>query len=186
MPTEINNTIRSEAVKEIISNKPSFVVRYGISFFFVILCLVAIVCWFIKYPDMVNTKALLTSVNAPKPVVTNISGKLIKLAIKENDSVTKGQIIGYIEATANHEEILQLAQKVKQVEQLLANNKSEAVQPFFENNFTQLGELQPGYQTLSQAFLNFKNYLSNGFYLKKKTMLATDMINIKRLHTNLF
>ena len=132
MPNNNNTSLRSEAVTEIISNKPSFIVRYGIGFFFAILCLVAVACWFIKYPDTVNTKALLTSINPPKPIVTNTTGKLIKLAIRENDSISKGQIIGYMEATAKHDEVLQLAKNIEKMQLLLAENRSEAIQPYFE------------------------------------------------------
>ena len=186
MPNTTNHNFRSEAVTEILSNKPSFLIRYGISFFFAILCFVGFVCWFIQYPDTVNAKALLTSINPPKPIVNNIGGKLIKLFIKENDSVTVGQTIGYMEAIGKHEEVNSVSKNVDGIQLLLNENKTELISSLFDKNFTQLGELQANYQTFSAAFLSFKNYISSGFYLRKKNMLAVDIVNIKRLHTNLF
>lgn len=184
MPIQ-NNLQSSEAVREIISNKPGFLVRYGISFFFVILCLVGFVCWFVKYPDVINAPATLTSINPPKTVITNTNGKLIKLFVKEDDMVLKNQTIGYVEAVANHEEVLNLSLKLNNIQSLLNNNNAELIQQQLQNSYTNLGELQANYQTFATSFLNFKNYLSNGFYLRKKNMLATDISNYKRLHNNL-
>ncbi len=175
----------SAAVSEIISNRPGFLVRYGISFFFIILCLLGFICWFVKYPDTVLAKATLTSINPPKTVIANTNGKLIKIFVKENDTVSKNQIIGYVEAIANHEEVLKLETKLNIIQTLLDNNNAELIQPQLSSSFNNLGELQTNYQTFATAFLNFKNYLSNGFYLRKKRMLGTDISNYRKLHNNL-
>ena len=184
MPIQ-NNLQSSKAVQEIISNRPSFFIRYGITFFLIILCLVSFICWFVKYPDIVNADAKLTSINPPKTVITNTNGKLIKLFVKENDTVCKNKIIGYVEAIANHEDVLKLSSNLNNIQILLDNNNTELIQQQLSNSFINLGELQTNYQTFSNAFLNFKNYLNNGFYLRKKNMLSIDMANYKRLHNNL-
>lgn len=172
-------------IEEVISKKPPFIVRWGTMFLFLLLIFIGIVSWFVKYPDIVLSSAILSSINPPKTVITNSSGKLIKLFVKENDTVSKGQIIGYVEATANHEEILELSEKLTRIQTLLDHNNSELIQTELSYSFNNLGELQNDYQTFATAFLNFKNYLSNGFYLRKKNMLVADMSNYKRLHNNL-
>ena len=135
MPNTTNHNFRSEAVTEILSNKPSFLIRYGISFFFAILCFVGFVCWFIKYPDTVNAKAFLTSINPPKPIVSNIAGKLIKLSVKENDSVSIGQTIGYMEAIGKHEEVMNISKNADAIQVLLTENKTELIGSLFDKNF---------------------------------------------------
>ncbi len=185
MPIQNNNTLRSEIVQEIVSNKPSFLVRYGISFFFLILIFIGVACWFIKYPDIIQASSKLTSVNPPKSVIAITNGKLIKLIARENEDVKSNQILGYIESTAKHEEVIKLSTNIDTIQTLLENNQAEQIQNQFSNLSTQLGELQSAFQTFSIAYLSFKNYLSNGFYLHKKSMLATDMANLKKLHTNL-
>lgn len=177
--------IQSEAVREIVSSKPGFIVRYGISFFCIILCLVGFISWFIKYPDIIQAPAKLTSINASKPLITLINGKLIKLNIAENQSVSKNQIVGFIESTADHLEVINLSVNIDSIQQLLDSNKTETLHLYFETPLTQLGELQTAYQQFAQSFFTFKNYLSDGFYLRKKAMLAADFANIKRLRNNL-
>ncbi len=172
-------------IDEIISKKPPFIVRWGTLFLFCLLLCIGAVSWFIKYPDIITTPAKLTSINAPKTVITLTSGKLIKLFIAENKMVYQNQVLGFIESTANHREVLSLSLNIDSIQSLLDNNKIELINQYFKNRATQLGELQNYYQPLVQAFLNFKNYLTNGFYLHKKMMLATDLNNLYRLHNNL-
>jgi HlyD family secretion protein len=176
---------RSSLVKELISTKPSFIIRWGISIFFFVLLGLGIVCWFIQYPDLVTAKARLNSVNAAKEVVTKTEGKLVKIAVKENDTVQKGQLLGYMESLAQPNAILKISQQIDTISALISQNKTDKIVQYFPNYsnqqlLTQLGELQTNYQTFIQAFITFKDYLNNGFYLRKKNMLATDMATIQK------
>ncbi len=216
MPTENNNTEavledqklrrfqRSEFVAEIISHKPGFIIRYGTIFFFFVLLLIGGICWFIQYPDIVHAKAKLTSINAPKPVITKQAGKLIKLFAIENQQAKKGDVLAFIESTASHEDIILLASIIDSMQMLLAQNKTESAINYF-NSFSYaaasqtssqyfplrgiegalLGELQQQFQVFQQAFQNFSNYLQGGFYLRKKIMLLKDVNFMHRLQTNL-
>ena len=176
---------RSEVMQEIVSDKPGFLIRWGNIFFLFILILIGIACWFIKYPDTVQATAKLTSINAPKPVLSLIDGKLIKLSITENQLVRKGQILGYIESTANHEEVLMLASNLDTVQVMLSSGRADQIEKYFSSTTTLLGELQTSYQIFLQAFLSFENYLSDGFYLKKRAMLVRDQTNLLKLYKNL-
>lgn len=178
-------TQRSEMMQEIVSNKPGFLIRWGNVVFSLILVLVVTVCWFIQYPDMVHAPAKLTSVNAPKPITSLIAGKLVKLNIIEDQRVNIGQILGYIESTANHEEVLLLAYNLDTVQAQLNGNCAYEIKKYFYNTSSELGELQTAYQAFSQAFLSYDNYLSDGFYLKKRTMLLKDKSNLQKLYNNL-
>jgi len=55
---------RSEMMEEIVSDKPGFLIRWGNVFFLLLLTLLVIGTWFIKYPDVIYAKAKLTSINA--------------------------------------------------------------------------------------------------------------------------
>lgn len=172
-------------IEEIISNKPPQIVRCGTVYFLFILLFLSLVCWFIKYPDIVITKAKLSSVNAPKEVVTKTSGKLTKLFIKENDQVKAGTVLGYIESIAYPEEVFYLSGKIDTVSNYISKDEIEKLPPFVNTVFKNLGELQQSYQTFLQSFLTFRTYIGNGFYLRKKSMLANDMALLKKQHENL-
>ncbi len=193
MPAENINTSehttrrfqRSEMVQEIVSNKPDFLVKYGIVFFLITIILLIAACWFIQYPDVVNTKAKLTTINAPKAVITKTSGKLIKLFAKEGEQAKQGEVLGYMESVASYEEVILLSKNVDTATILFNNNNLQIALSFFQNNYTNLGELQQNYQAFSAAYQSFKNYLNNGFYIRKKGMLFIDLSYLKKLHNNL-
>ncbi|MEJ7740130.1 MAG: HlyD family efflux transporter periplasmic adaptor subunit [Chitinophagaceae bacterium] len=175
----------NEPIHEVLKKPSGWLTNYGNMALMSVFLLVIVFSFFVRYPEVIPCKATLTSINAPKPVVTLIHGKLIKLSISEDQPVIKNQILGHIESTAKHSEVLSLSSDLNAIQTLLNNNKTELSRQYFNTTYSQLGEIQLSYQTFSQSFLNFKNYLFNGFYIEKKSMLAKDMSNLKRLHTNL-
>jgi multidrug resistance efflux pump len=176
---------RSEMVQEIVSNKPGFLIRYGIVFFLGILILLIAACWFIQYPDIISTNAKLTSINAPKEVITKTTGKLIKLFAKENEQTQAGNVLGYMESTANHAEVLTISENIDTAQILLSKNKIEQIFPFLNASYQNLGELQLPYQTFEQSYNSFRTYLSGGFYLSKINMLNKDLVYLQKMHNNL-
>ncbi|HEY5462603.1 MAG TPA: HlyD family efflux transporter periplasmic adaptor subunit [Hanamia sp.] len=176
-------------IEEIISNKPPYIVRWGTVYFFLLLLMLGLISWFIKYPDIVIASAALNSVNAPQEVITRTDGKLTQILIKENEKVNKGEILGYMESIANPQSVRELSQRIDSINDLISQNHTDEIVHFFPSNSSQgggrveeLGELQDSYQTFIQAFITFRDFISNGFYLKKKKMLAIDMLNLQKLH----
>lgn len=185
IPVIVTLPERSESMQEIVSARPNFLIRWSNLIFLFILILIIVACWFIKYPDTVEASGKLTSINPPKPVISSIQGKLIQLKIVEDVLVKEGDVLGFMESTAYHQEVLQLRSTIDTIQQLLSINEVEAIKEHFTDQPTRLGELQVSYQTFLQAFLSFENYLSDGFYLKKKAMLLKDKRNLLRLNQTL-
>jgi hypothetical protein len=180
--------VRSENITELISSKPPWLVRRGITlFFFIVLALVA-GTWFIQYPDVVNVQARVQAVHPPMEVISKTGGRLIKLFKGDGWDVNKNDVIGYIESNGNHAEILELSTMLEQLKSLVDNGALEDLPTVWEaqhKSYSNLGELQAPHQSFMQAFFVFKNYLSNGFYASKKQMLRRDLVNIKKLYGNL-
>ena len=172
-------------IDEIISNRPPAIVRFGTVYFLFILLFLVLICWFIQYPDIINTNAKLTSINAPKEVVTKTSGKLTKLFAKEGEQTTEGSILGYMESTASHQEIIYLSNNIDTIGNIISRNEIEKLLPYLNTSYQNLGELQQPYQTFLQSFLSFRNYIAGGFYLSKKTMLYKDISFLKESYNNL-
>ncbi len=180
-----NQILRSAEVSEIISNKPGFLIRWGITIFFIILLSIIASTFFIQYPDTVVVKAKLTSINAPKEVKTRIEGKLIKLKAIEGSFVKQGDLLGFMESTANHDEVISLSRIIDSLQILMNNSQIESITKHLLQPYQNIGEAQYAYQSFMQNFTLFKQYLSTGYYLKKKGMLQNDMVYLQRLHNNL-
>lgn len=174
--------LRSRAVQELIARKPDLFVRMGIPIFCGIIVLMLALSWFIYYPDIVVVNTRLTSVNAPKMVVTRTSGKLVLLPVKEGALVKKDDVIAVMESAGNYADISALSRYIDTLRNRLANEGT--VVPDLPAS-GKLGELQQPYQELVQASLVFRNYLSDGFYTGKKKMLLADLVDLQRKAGNL-
>lgn len=178
------NTDRSEQLQDIVSAKPGFLVQWGNTFFLAIMFLVILTCWFIRYPDLVQAPAKMTSINAPKQVACRTVGKLVKIFVTENQKVNHNQIIGYIESTGSHETIVSLASTLDSIKTLFDDGESGRIRNLLSSP-PNLGELQVAYQTFLQSWLNFESFIEGGFIYKKIEVLEKDKINLQKLHKNL-
>ncbi len=180
-PTEL----RSEAIQELISNDPSWMVKWGTTIFFSLLILLLTITWIIKYPDTVKASLKITTINAPKSVQTKIPGKLVRLFVQPNDSVATNDILAFMESTAAHDKVLKLSDDVQTILSLIQTGRVEALANYVKSDYGQLGEIQPAYQNFYNAYLQFKAYLSSGFYLAKKQILNRDLTNLQQLQENI-
>ncbi len=175
-------------IEEIISNKPPSIVRWGTLYFLFILFLLSAICWFVQYPDVVTTKARLSSINAPKEVVTRTDGKLQNILVKNDDFVKAGTPLAFMESIANPKAVNEIKTQIDSIASLINQNNTNEIVRFFpdyasQNFLREFGELQEPFQTFMQSFISFRDFISNGFYLRKRNMLQTDLSNIQRLHS---
>ena len=180
-----NHLLHSTDVTELISKKPSFILRWGVGILFLIAACLLTSTWFIRYQDIVTATGVLNSVNAPKKVIVKTPGKLVKLFVKEDQQVIKWELLGFMESTASHSDVIELAAMLDTITIMIDDNMSNKLDDFLATNFKNLGELQTVYQTFSQSFQEFGSYLKNGFYLRKKKMLALDMSYLQQLNAEL-
>lgn len=186
--TIVRNTFAEHGneIEEIISKKMPWFVRWGTVVFFFFLLLIAGVCWFIKYPELVSTNAKLSGINLPREVISKTEGRITSIFIKENETVKKEQILAYMESTAHLDAVLKLNNTLDTMSKLIAEQRTDELvnlYPDYTGNqqvLSSLGELQASYQTFMQTFTSFKDYLFSGFYLRKKAMLRTDIKNIQQ------
>ncbi|MEQ9098802.1 MAG: HlyD family efflux transporter periplasmic adaptor subunit [Imperialibacter sp.] len=176
---------RSEMMEEIVSENPGFLLNWGNLFLAVVLGFIGVALWVIKYPDKVEAEAKLTSLNAPKMVVNNVGGKLVKLNVKEGEEVHKGQILGYMEALASHDEVIGLSTRLDSIRIRLLSSQEKSIDYLMPMNGTQFGELQSANQGFIEAYLSFKQYLPNGIFHQKLSLLEEDYKRLEMLNFSL-
>jgi multidrug efflux pump subunit AcrA (membrane-fusion protein) len=183
--------IYSTEVRDIISAQPNWIVRHGILLFLIIIVAIIAATFFIEYPDLVNANAKLVSVNPPVELKTKIGARLTKIYVAEADSVSQGTVIAEMESTAIASDVINLSRSLDAAAQFMQQQQIESAMASFAslNNNDQrelsLGEVQASYQAFMAAHQSFKQYLGNGYYLKKRTMLRSDINFLSRLHGNL-
>ncbi|MFT4019711.1 MAG: HlyD family efflux transporter periplasmic adaptor subunit [Agriterribacter sp.] len=176
-----NFTLRSEETQEIISRKPDLFEKWALLIFLLVIVAVIVCASFIQYPDIVEGNAVLTGKNAPKEIVPRQSGRLTGLFLENNRPVKTNQVIGWIESTADPEEIMKLSAMLDKGAQLLLDNKAEELSGLFRERLDHLGELQGSYQTFVMAWQQFNDYLVNGYYANRKRLLRNDILSLQHI-----
>ncbi|PWV53270.1 HlyD family secretion protein [Chitinophaga sp. S165] len=176
---------RSEVVQEIISRKPAFAERWALFVFLSILFTILLVAWMIKYPDVIETNGNLTSTNFPKEIIIVQEGRLKKLFTVNGSFVKKGEVIGWMESTADYQSIAKIRQQTDHcIENLRKLHVQEALQSF-DDRTPNLGEIQRNYQEFIKALQLFKNYTFDGYYIRRKNMLKADIEHIRQENENI-
>jgi multidrug efflux pump subunit AcrA (membrane-fusion protein) len=93
--------LRSQEIDEIVGNPPHWLIQWGISVFFIVLVLVLILSYFIKYPETINVPFSIIADRPSVPVTVNESGKLENLIVKEGMPVRKNEILFYWKGDSN-------------------------------------------------------------------------------------
>ena len=98
---------RSEEVQTIIDRMPTRGATYAIILTTLLILIILILGFVIKYPDSVDGQISITAHIAPVRLVANTSGKL-HLLHENRTSVCEDQVIAYIDNEANYKDILLL------------------------------------------------------------------------------
>lgn len=164
----------SEDVQEIISYRPHWFIRRGSMLFLVIVGALLLLSFVIKYPDLVKGTARIVAANAPRTLIAKTDGRIEKLLVKNGETVTKGQLLAFLQSTGNHEQILALKQWISATEPAVLGGDLSVIVKQPPPAFTQLGDLQAAYQEFEIQLHETKQILGGGYYQQKRIALAKD------------
>ncbi|WP_299179944.1 biotin/lipoyl-binding protein, partial [uncultured Chryseobacterium sp.] len=104
--------LRSESVQDILTQPPHWMIRWGNTIIFIILLLILIMSYIIKYPEFIPAPIIVTSQNPPEKLEARTNSKIEKIFIENNQEVKKGQILMIMQSTANYSDVLELKKLV--------------------------------------------------------------------------
>ncbi|HBH47457.1 MAG TPA: hypothetical protein DDX98_02405, partial [Bacteroidales bacterium] len=90
----------SEEVQEIMGHVPGWIVRWGITIFFFIFLMIVAGSYFFKYPLVVSTPLVLTTINPPASIICKKSGRIDKWYVSDGDAVNKKMVIALLDNSA--------------------------------------------------------------------------------------
>ena len=204
--TTLDIELRSEEVQEILEAVPNWMIRWGNALILILIVCLLIMSWFIKYPDVINGYATLTTDTPPLKVYAKISAKIDTIFIDDNTLVNPNTTLAILENTANYKDVLflkSIADTIKvsnssfefpiQKLPILFLGDIESDFAVFENNYYQYylnKTLQP-FSNETLANQNIKSELNS----RLSTLLSQKRLNEKELsfqkadldrHTTLF
>lgn len=177
--------LRSEAVNEIMTTPPKWLVRWGTTLFFMLLIGLLVIANMVTYPDLIKGNLVITSVNYPKSVVAKAEGKLDRLYIHEGQRVVTNELLGLIESTADYQEVITLENKINSFLTVAESGDIEKIRNADIPFLFQLGELQKPYQAFHDNFIRTKAFMNEGAFRTKQSMLAGDLGTMNSITQNL-
>ncbi len=142
-----NIELRSESVQDILTQPPHWMIRWGNTIIFLILVLILIMSYIIKYPEFIPAPIIVTSQNPPEKLEARSNSKIEKIFIKDHQEVKKDQVLMVMQSSANYKDVLALK---KIIDSLSPNQLSSF--PLTETSHFKLGELQGDYNGFAKAF----------------------------------
>jgi multidrug resistance efflux pump len=171
MPENKEIEIRSDEVQEILSAVPNWMIRWGITLIFGLILMLIFISWFIKYPDVIEGQAIITTTQPPAKLVSKSSGYLEQLYFKDNTSIKKGDIIAEITNPTNKESI----DFLKTTLQGLITKETQPFEHFNANQLTStLSHISDKNLLLGNNLPEFNSFIQN---LTELGILLTDQFH---------
>ena len=175
MPNIRNRNLEeySEEIQEIMGYVPLWVVRWGITIFFLIFMMIIVGSYFFKYPVVVSTPFVLTTINPPAPLICKSSGRIAKWYISDGEDVHRERVIALLENSANYDHI-------KLLDSLLDNFTGNWVKEVKAVSFTDgllLGKIQNTFVNFKETYNNLRHYLKQDVIGKKIVLLQNRILN---------
>ncbi|NMH89888.1 HlyD family secretion protein [Flavivirga algicola] len=147
-----NIELRSEEVQDILTKVPNWMIRWGSTLFFVLIILLLLISWFIKYPDIIPSEALITTEIPPQKEYAKITGKLEIILINDYDEVTINQPLAIIENTASYKDVFIL----KSIIDTLKIDTKSFKFPFDNLPVLFLGNIDAQYALFENSYIQYK------------------------------
>lgn len=154
---------RSEEVQAIIDRMPTKNAAYVILITVLLITVITILGFVIKYPDTVDGQVSITARLAPVRMVANASGK-IHLLVDNKVTVTEGEVIAYIDNHADYRDVLF-------IDSLLDNYMQGNVRELPETNGLLLGEVSAAFNSFAIAHAQYYRMLDSDIYTTMCTSL---------------
>tara|TARA_R110001606_G_C15394981_1_gene652096 strand:+ start:4064 stop:5353 length:1290 start_codon:yes stop_codon:yes gene_type:complete len=147
--------IRSEEVQEILTQVPTWMIRWGNTLMFLLILMLLFISWFVKYPDVISTQVMITTTIPPEKIYAKTSGQIEVLLKNDGDKIEENETIAIIENSANYKDVFLL----KSILDTLSINTNTFSFPINSIPYLVLGDITTSYATFENNYSEY--YLNN-------------------------
>jgi multidrug resistance efflux pump len=162
---ELNQNSRSDEVQDILGIIPHWVVRWGITVILMAMLVLILGSYMFKYPETINVSANITTNNPPAGIVARTDGKIDSLFVSDHQKVDIDEILAIIENTASYRDVLDVRMMLDSFKRDFFSEDSVFSEGFLKN--FSLGEIQPYYSDFIKKYLDFMDFISINYHVKK-------------------
>ncbi len=173
MPEDKDIELRSEEVHEILTRVPHWMIRWGNVLVLTLIVLLLVGSWLIKYPDIIKAEIVITTATPPEKLVTRNSGKIEKIFLVDQSTVTKGTAICVIENSANYNDVFMLKNIIDTI------HLEQFEFPFHILKTSQLGDVEDSYAVFQKEYVNEQLNKKLQPYKVESTAQSLETIQLK-------
>ncbi len=178
---ELYLTFHSDEVQEIMGSKPAWIFRWGVTIIVLIVSVIILGSYYIKYPDTITASITLTSNNPPSDLAARVSGILDSILVKNGEKVRRGQLIAVIASTARLEDIL-LVEKLLKENGCYTWDARYCKKLLNELSTFHLGDIQQDLIEYLAACSAYQDYMNIDQIGKKKRLVAEQIEKAKEYY----
>ena len=144
--------LRSEEVQEILTKVPHWMIRWGNVLFSLIILMLLFLSWFIKYPDIIPSEALITTQIPPQKEYAKITAKLDHILVEDNLVIKRNTPLAILKNTANYEDVYKLKSVI---DAIIVNSKSFHF-PIDSLPILFLGDIEDQFALFENSYIQYK------------------------------
>jgi multidrug resistance efflux pump len=142
----------SEQIREILEKQPNIFLKWGITVIFVVIFLMFLATWFIKYPDIIQSQVIVTTDIPPQKEYAKTTGKISDLLVSDNDLVEVDQYIAIIENTASFKDVI----KLKSITDTIKVSNTSFEFPIDSLPILFLGDIESQYALFENSYIQYQ------------------------------
>ncbi|MEK6155026.1 HlyD family efflux transporter periplasmic adaptor subunit [Flavobacteriaceae bacterium 3-367] len=171
----------SEQIREILEKTPIGILKWGTTLIFLAVVIMFISFWLIKYPDVIQCQAIITTKVPPQKVYSRSRGRLDTLLVKDNQKVNINTPLAVIENTANFEDIIRLKSTI---DTIVVNNQFFNY-PLNSMPILSLGEIDSDYALFENNYIEYLLNKELKPYLNEAVANRYSILELKKRLTSL-
>lgn len=144
--------LRSEEVQEILTKVPHWMIRWGNVLFLSLIVMLLLISWFIKYPDIIPSEAIITTQIPLQKEYAQITGTIDAILVKDNQEVKNNEPLAILENTANYKDVY----KLKSVIDTITINSKFFSFPIDSLPILFLGDIESQFALFENSYIQYK------------------------------
>lgn len=152
MEEEDDLKIYSEEVRDVLSEPPRALFRWGNTMLFGFIILLLLLAYFIKYPDIIAAPITITTQIPPEKIMARNTGAIKTIFVGDRTEVEENTPLAIIENTADYRDVF----KLKGIIDTLKTSSKNFTFPIQKTYFMQLGAVENAFTLFKKAYLAYR------------------------------
>ena len=159
-------------VEEILGKVPGWITRNGIILFLFLLALLIFGSWVFRYPDIKRARIVVTSVNPPADLEARSSGKIVRLFVRNDQTVNADEVLAVIENPADYDDVMELKRGLTFLDTI---SMEEVTGEMPELKNAKLGTIQGDYSIFLKSYRDFMEFKRLDYHQRRIMLLRSEL-----------